>query len=136
MKLNTKRQQVYLLMLSILVCLFAILVKFQSVMHFCSGIHALKSIHLSCAYLMSNFPDKFPNQIYASSNCINNNNSSSHHFASRTAFFMFDICQDFITEQYEKWSDLSLYSKVGTRYLTFPCPNTYRIVPAQEHKSK
>lgn len=96
----------------------------------------LKEYHLSCAFLMSNFPNKFPNQIYASLNCINNNNSSFHHFASRTAFFMFDIGQDFITEQYEKWSELSLYSKIDTRYLTFPRPNTYFIVPTQEHKSK
>ena len=49
---------------------------------------------------------------------------------------MFDIGQDFITEQYEKWSELSLYSKIDTRYLTFPRPNTYFVVPTQEHKSK
>ena len=44
---------------------------------------------------------------------------------------MFDVSQDFIKEQYKKWSALSSYNKIDIRYLAFPRPSTYCILPTQ-----
>ena len=71
----------------------------------------LKEYHSYCAYPMSNFPDKFPNQTYVCPNCIHNNNSSFHYFVTRAAYFMSDGSQDFMKEQYKKGRALSSYKK-------------------------
>ena len=92
----------------------------------------LKEYHPYCVHPMCNFPEKFPNQTYVCPNCIQNNSSSFHHFASRAAYCMFDFSQDFIKEQYKKWSTFSSYNKINTRYLTCRCPTTYCILPTQE----
>ena len=92
----------------------------------------LKEYHPYCAHPMCDFPEKFPSQTYVCPNCIHNNISSFHHFVSRAAYCMFDISQDFIKEQYKKWSALSSYNKIDIRYLTFPRPSTYCILPKQE----
>ena len=81
---------------------------------------------------MCNFPEKFPNQTYVCPNCIHINISSFHHFVSRAAYCMFDVSQDFVKEQYKKWSALPSYNKINIRYLTFLRPTTYCILPTQE----
>ena len=81
---------------------------------------------------MSNLPNKFPNQTYVCPNCIHNNNSSFHHFVSRAAYCMFDGSQDFMKDQYIKRSAFSSYSKIEIRYLIFPRPSTYNILPTLE----
>ena len=58
-KLNFKRKQVYLLTLSILVYLFAILVKYQLAMHFCIVIYPFKSIIYHVLILCLIFPTNF-----------------------------------------------------------------------------
>ena len=45
---------------------------------------------------------------------------------------MYDVSQDFIKEQYKKWSTLPSNNKIDIRSLTFPRPSTYCILPTKE----
>ena len=81
---------------------------------------------------MSNFGDNVPSLTYVCPGCVHNNNTSFHHFLSRAATHRVTFGDTFIRDQFELWHNLKSYNKIDIKYLSFPRPHHYPILPRAE----